>query len=153
MRSLLWPSLKTVSLLLILNECAKFLGSCAIVGLEGLVPVCHRAFVGILWVHIFFANVFSESKICSRGYFMGPEFFLVSISWVQKLSFQAIRGSKIFFSRVFHQSKILSRGCLESEIVYHVYFVCPTLFLVSISCVRNFFFWVILWFKGFEFKA
>ena len=45
-------------------ECAKFIGSSAIVGLVGLVPSCHRVFVGISWVQIF-----------SRGYFVGPIFF------------------------------------------------------------------------------
>ena len=53
-------------------ECAKFRESLEIAGLVGLVPSCHFAFVGISWV-----------RNLSRGYFVGPEFFLVSISWVQ----------------------------------------------------------------------
>ena len=50
------------------------------VGLTGLVPPCHRAFmgpkfflVGILWVPIFFLWVFRGPKIFSRGYFVGPK--------------------------------------------------------------------------------
>ena len=39
------------------TECAKFRGSCAILGLVGLVPPCRRAFDG-------------------------PKIFLVSVSWV-----------------------------------------------------------------------
>ena len=84
-------------------ECAKFRGSRAIVGLVGLVPPCHRAFVGpkiffvgISWVSIFFSWVFRGSKSFSRGYFMGPKLFLVGISWVQN-----------FFSWVFRESRML----------------------------------------------
>ena len=52
------------------------LGTPYIVSLAGLVPLHHRAF----------------------GYFVGPNFFLVGISWVQS-----------FFSWVFRWSKIFSR--------------------------------------------
>ena len=64
-------------------ERAKFHGLCSIVGLVGLVPLCHRDFVGISWGPNFFSWVFRESQIFSRGYFVGPKFFLVGISWVQ----------------------------------------------------------------------
>ena len=78
-----------------MTECAKFHGSCAIVG---LVLCCHRAFVGsksflmgISWVQDFFSWVFRGSEICFRGYFVGPTFFLVGI----------FRGSKILSCRYF----------------------------------------------------
>ena len=77
------------------NKCAKFRGSRAVVGLAGLLPSCHRAFVGISWVQDF-----------SRGYFVGLKFFLVGISWVQSFFLVgiswvqnflvSIRGSEIF---------------------------------------------------------
>ena len=65
-------------------------------GLVGLVSPCHRDFVGpkifsvgisrvsnfFSWVPIFFSWVFPVSQTFSRGYFVGLEFFLVSISWV-----------------------------------------------------------------------
>ena len=50
-------------------ECAKFRGLCAIAVLAGLVPLCHRAFVGISWVPNFFSWVFRGSKISSREQF------------------------------------------------------------------------------------
>ena len=62
------------------KECAKSRGSRAIVGLVGLVPSCHRTFVGISWVPNFFSWVFRGSQIFSRGYFVGPRLFLVGIS-------------------------------------------------------------------------
>ena len=71
------------------NEYAKFRGSSAIVGLVGLVPPCHRAFVGPKFSREyfvgpkFFSRVFRGSKIFSCGYFVGLKFFLVSISWIQ----------------------------------------------------------------------
>ena len=72
------------------NECAKFHGSCATVGLVGLLPRCYCAFVGpkcflvgISWVQNFFSWVFSGSNIFSCGYFVGPKFFHVYVSWVQ----------------------------------------------------------------------
>ena len=61
------------------DECAKFRGLCAIVGLGVLVPLRHRAFVGIVWYQIF-----------SREYFVGPKFFLVEF-----------RGSKVFSGEYF----------------------------------------------------
>ena len=67
-------------------ECAKFRGSRAIVGFVGLVPSCLRGYfmspklflVGISWVKSFFSWVFRESKVFSRGYFVGQNF----PSWV-----------------------------------------------------------------------
>ena len=73
----------------VFQECGKFSGSggsCAIV-------------------------VFRGSKIFTRGYFVGPNFFLVVILWVQ-----------LFFSSIFCWFKIFSRG----------YFVDPKFFLVGI---------------------
>ena len=95
-------------------KCAKLHRSGAIVGLVGLVPPCHCAFmgpkfflVGISWVLNFFSWVFHGSEIFPRGCFVGPKFFLVGISRVQN-----------FFSRIFCGSKIFSRG----------YFVGPKVF-------------------------
>ena len=73
------------------NECAKFHGSCATVGLVGLLPRCYCAFVG----RNVFSWVFRGFKIFSRGYLVGPTFFLVGISWVQNFSMCIFRGSKI----------------------------------------------------------
>ena len=64
-----------------LSECAKFRESRAIVGLAGLVPLCHRAFVG--------------PKYFLMGISCVPLFFLVGISWVQD-----------FFSWVFLRFKM-----------------------------------------------
>ena len=72
-------------------DCAKFRGSCAIVGLVGLVPPCLRGsenfsrgyfvgskyfLVGISWVSHFFSCVFRGSQFFSRGYFVGPRFYV-----------------------------------------------------------------------------
>ena len=84
-------------------ECAKFRGSRSIVGLVGLVPSCHCAFLGISWVQNFFPWVFRGSKIFSRRYFVGPKFFsrgyfvglkffLLDVSWVQNF----LVGPKFF---------------------------------------------------------
>ena len=110
-----------------LSEYAKFRGIRAIVVfvLWFFVPSYHRAFVV---VQNFSSRAFRWCKICSRGYFVdpkfflfryfvGPKFFLVSISWVQNIF------PWLFFG---------------SEIVSHVYFAGPTFFMVSISWVRNF---------------
>ena len=87
----------------IFSECAKFRGSRAIVGLVGLVPLGHRAFVGlkfflegISWIQDFLSWVFRESEIFSRGYFVGLKFFLVGISWVQTLSHGYFVGQNFF---------------------------------------------------------
>ena len=78
------------------NECAKFRGSRAILG---LVPSCLRGsenfscgyfvglkyfLVGISWVQYFFSWVLRGSKNFSRRYFVGQRFSLVGSSWVQK---------------------------------------------------------------------
>ena len=90
------------------NECAKFRGSPAIVG---LVPSCHRVLVspkiflvGILLVQNILLWVFREPHIFSRGYFLSPKFlgiwqvsiFFVGISWIQDFFVSVFRGSKIF---------------------------------------------------------
>ena len=72
------------------------LGTPYIVSLAGLVPLHHRAF----------------------GYFVGPNFFLVGISWVSSFLLWVFRGSQSFSSG---------------------YFVGPKFFLVGISLVQNFF--------------
>ena len=69
-------------------ECAKFGGSGAIVGLVNLVPPCHHVFVGILWVQNIFSWAFCGSKSFSCRYFVGLQFFLVGISWVQFFQIQ-----------------------------------------------------------------
>ena len=101
-------------------ECAKFSGSCAIVGLVGLMPSYHRAFMGSSWVINFFSWLFRGSSIFSRGYFVGPQFFLVGILWVPiffrgyfvglKFFLVGILWVPNFFSWVFHGSQIFSRG-------------------------------------------
>ena len=101
-------------------ECSKFSGSRAIVGLVGLVPSYHRAFMGSSWVINFFPWVFRGSQIFSRGYFEGPQFFLVGILWVPiffrgyfvglKSFLVGILWVPNFFLWVFHGSQIFSRG-------------------------------------------
>ena len=83
-----------------LNDFAKFRWSHAIVG---LVPSCHRAFVGpksffvgTSWVQNIFSWVFRGSQILSPGYFVGSRFFHVGISWVQNFPSSVFCGSKIF---------------------------------------------------------
>ena len=81
-----------------------------------IVPLCHQVF--------------------SLGYFVGPNFFLVGILWVQNFSSWVWGGSKIF-SR---GSKIFSCG----------YDVGPKFFLVGISWVQYFWSWLISRFKDFQ---
>ena len=77
---------------------------------------CHRPIVPA-WVRNFFSWVFCGSKISSRGYFVGPKFFLVGISW-----------SEIFFREYFVGLHFF-RG----------FFVCTRFFLVCISRAQDFF--------------
>ena len=100
-------------------ECAKFSALRAIVG---LVPSCHHAFVGSLWVQNF-----------SCAYFADPQFFLVNILWVLIFCVGILWVSD-FFLWVFRGSPISSCG----------YFVGPKFFLVGISQLQNFLSWAIL---------
>lgn len=94
------------------NECAKFCGSCVIMGLVGLVQLCHHVFmgifvgpkynlVGISWIQNIFSWVFHDSKIFCHGYFIGPK--------IQNFSHRYFVGPK-FFLWVFCGSKIFSCG-------------------------------------------
>ena len=60
---------------------------------------------------------------CFLGYFVGPKYFLVGISWVQNIFSGVFR-----VLWVFRVSKVFSRG----------YFVGPKFFRVGISWVQNF---------------
>ena len=86
-----------------------------IVGLAGLVPLRHRAFVGISWVPIFFSWVFRRSQIFSCGYFVGPKVFLVGISWVQSFFSWVFRGSKISS----HVENFVNFSCRPPEKKWH----------------------------------
>ena len=87
---------------LVNDECAKFRGLHVILGLMCLVPSCHHVFVGIFWVQKYFFSwllmepkflssiywsphffwlVFHGSKILTRGYFGGPNFFVVGLKF------------------------------------------------------------------------
>ena len=70
------------------NEYATFRGSCAIVSLVGLVPSCHR------W------------------YFVGSNFFLVGISWVQNIFWWVFLGSQFFYRGYFVGPKFFLLGIL-----------------------------------------
>ena len=87
------------------NECAKFRGwRGAIRCLVGLVPSCHCAFVAISWIQFFFLVGISwvqnflvgirGSEIFSCGYFVGQNFFLVSILWTQFFPYHWFRASE-----------------------------------------------------------
>ena len=79
-----WENVKYTSV----NDCAKFRGSRgAIMGLVGLVPSCHCAFLATSWIQ---------------------NFFLVGISWVQNF-LVGIRGSEIFSFRYFVGQNFFSR--------------------------------------------
>ena len=86
--------------------------------LVGLVSSYQPAFVGMSWLRNFFLWVFCRSTMFSRGYFVGPIFFLASIFWLKK-----------FLSWVVRESKSFSRG----------YFVGTIFFLVGISWVQFFY--------------
>ena len=103
-----------------LNDFAKFRWSHAIVG---LVPPCHRAFVGpksffcgyfvgseyflmgISWVWNSFSWVFRGFKIFSRGYFVGPKFSLVGILRVKDFFSWLFRGPKILWFSINFSKK------------------------------------------------
>ena len=84
----------------------EFGGSCfpaSVLNLVGRVPSwfscgvwCHRAFLRSSWVPNFFSWIFCGSRIFSRGYFVGLQFFLVGISWVPIFFTWVFRGFKIF---------------------------------------------------------
>ena len=126
-------------------ECAKFRGSCAIVGLLGLVPSCNRAFVGILWVQFFFSWVFRGFKIFSCGYFVGLKVFLVSISWVWNFFSRVFRGSKIFLVgpkfflvSIFVGPKFSRGYFVGPKFFSSEYFVGPIFFLVVDFVIQRF---------------
>ena len=87
----------------------------------GLVLSCHRAL-----------QVFRVSEGFSHGYFLGPNIFLVGISWVQNYFSWVFSRSRFFLSWIFRGSKYLNIS-----------------FLMGISWVRDFFSWVI---HGFNFS-
>ena len=111
-------------------ECAKFRGSRAIVVLMGLMPSCHRAFVGISWVWNFFSWIFRGSKIFSRGFFVGLKFFLVGTSSVQNFP----------------------RGYLWVQ-NFFVGILGPNFFWWVFPGSNYFFWWLISWFKDFQLLA
>ena len=82
---------------------------------------CHRAL-----------QVFRVSESFPHGYFLGPNIFLVGISWVQNYFSWVFRGSRFFLSWIFRGSKYLNIS-----------------FLMGISWVRDFFSWLI---HGFNFS-
>ena len=108
----------------------KFHGSRAIVGLVGLVPSWHRAFVGISWVQNFFSWVFRGSKIFSRGYFVEPKFFVVGILWLWNFLSWVFRGSKVFWW-VFVGPKFSLKGISWIRIVFSWVFRGPIFFSCS----------------------
>ena len=55
-----------------------------------------RTFVPSSLVQNVFSWVFRVSQIFSRGYFVGPRFFLVCISWVKNIFSWVFRGSPKF---------------------------------------------------------
>ena len=126
----------------------KFHGSRAIVGLVGLVPSWHRAFVGISWVQNFFSWVFRGSKIFSRGYFVEPKFFVVGILWLWNFLSWVFCGSEIFSRGYFVGLKFsggyswvrnfLSRAFRGSELFSREYFVGPSFFLVVDFLIQRF---------------
>ena len=63
-------------------DCAKFCVSLAILGLVGLVPSCHCAFVGLKFFIVGPRSFLMEFQNVSCGYFAGPKFFFVNILWV-----------------------------------------------------------------------
>ena len=81
--------------ILLSMECAKFCGSC------GNVP----------------------SWLC--GYFVGPNYFLVGISWVQSIFSWVFRGSKMFPCRYFVSPKIFSWVFLVPEIFSRGFKIFP----------------------------
>ena len=107
-------------------------GSPAMVGFVGLVPSCHRAFVGFSWVQNFFSWVFRGNK-----------FFLVGISRVRN-----------FFSWVFYWSKFFSRGHFVGRKFFLVGFLSVRNFFLCVFYGSNFFFlWLISSFKDFQLLA
>ena len=74
------------------------LGTPYIVSLAGLVPLHHRAF----------------------GYFVGPNFFLVGISWVSSFLLWVFRGSQSFSSGYFVGPKFFLVGIRWSKIFSRV---------------------------------
>ena len=94
----------------------------SVINSGGLVPLCLGGSKN------FFSCVFRKSKNFSRGYFVGPKFFLVGISGVNIFSRGYFRGSKIF-----------SRG----------YFGAQKFFSWIFSWVQNFFSWIFSWVQNF----
>ena len=65
---------------------------------------------------------------CYRA-FMGPNFFLVGISWIQNFFSWVVRRSSDFLSWVFREAKINLMGILLIQNFSHGYLVGPNFFL------------------------
>ena len=124
-----------------LSEYAKFRGIRAIVVfvLWFFVPSYHRAFVE---VQNFSSRAFRWCKICSRGYFVDPKFFL----------FRYFVGAKIFPCKYFVGPKYFSVvifwvrnsfSCVfrGPNISYGEYFVGPKFLREGVLWVQNIFSW------------
>ena len=112
----------------------------------------HLAFMGS-WIQNVFSWVFRGFGIFSHGYFIGPKFFLIGISWVQNFSVRYSEGPKCFLLGISWVENIFSwLFCASEFILLWVicrfksfslgYFVGSIFFPVAISWIKNFFSWV-----------
>ena len=96
--------------LLVLLECAKFLGLRTIVGLVCLVPSCQRT--------------------CLRGYFVGPKCFLQGTLYVQNFFSLVFRGSNFFFSWIISQFKDPVFDCMRKSHSKSKFIYTPTAYSI-----------------------
>ena len=98
--------------------CTKFCWSYVIMCLVGPVLSCNCVFVIISWDRNIISYLFRGTQIFSRGFLVGPNFFVVGISWVQNI-----------YSLAFWRFQFFCHG----------YLLGLKLFSVGISWLQNFF--------------
>ena len=105
------------NVMLLSAECAKFSGSHAIVS--------HRESRDFSWV-------LRGSQIFSRGFFAGPRFLLVGISWVQNFSGPVFREPKNFLVGIsWVQSFFLCVFCRST--IYSHWVFCESDFFILVA--------------------
>ena len=101
-------------------------------GVAGVVPLCHNAFVGISWVQNFSSLIFRGTEFFLLVYRLFKKFLCVYFVG-SSVFLEGILRVEIYFSWVFHGFKTF----------FCWHFVDPKFFLMGISWVQFFFSWLV----------
>ena len=101
-------------------------------GVAGVVPLCHSAFVGISWVQNFSSLIFR-----------GTEFFLLAFRLFKKVLCVYFVGSSVFLEGILRVEIYFSWVFHGFKTFFCWHFVDPKFFLMGISWVQFFFSWLV----------